>query len=357
MTMTRDRAALVWIAAIVVFFWLLYALSSVMAPFVAGIGVAYFLDPLTDKIEERIRSRTLATAIVIITFFGLVGVGGFFLFPLLQSQLAGLAARIPDVVNAIHMAAQPVFEQVQAGLTEDQQERLRHAVEQYAGSAVQWFGNVLEGVWSGGLAIVGVLSLLLISPLVAFYLLRDWDNIVAQINEMLPRSSAGTIREQVLAIDSTLAAFVRGQAIVCLLLATYYGTGLALVGLESGLLVGMLTGLAAFIPYLGVLTGLAVSLAIAIVQFDTVQPVLMVAAVIGVGHVLEGGFLTPKLLGGRVGLHPVWVLFALMAGATVFGFTGVLLAVPVASVVGVLVRFAMTRYLDSQLYKGTGSNP
>lgn len=350
--MVRERQAIVWLAVIAVFVLALYELSGMLAPFVAGIGVAYFLDPLTDRIEERIKSRTAATAMVIVGFFGLVGIGGFFLYPLLQTQVAGLAARVPDVMEAIGTASQPVLEQIKAGLTEAQQNKLQTAMEQYVGNIAQWAGGLLSRVLSGGLALFSLLGVVLISPLVAFYLLRDWDRIIARIDSLLPLENAATIREQVRAIDSTIAGFVRGQAIVCLILAAYYGTGLALTGLESGLLVGILTGLGAFIPYLGVLTGLAVSMAIATVQFDTLQPILMVLGVIGVGHVLEGGFLTPKLLGGRVGLHPVWVLFALMAGATLFGFTGVLLAVPTAAVIGVLVRFGTTRYLASQLYKG-----
>lgn len=352
--MVRERQAFVWLAAIAVFLILLYALSGMLTPFVIGIGVAYFLDPPTDYLEAKLKSRTAATAFMIVGFFGLVAVGGFFLYPLLQTQVAGLAARVPEVMDAVATASQPVLEQIKAGLTEAQQQKLQGAMEQYVGAIAQWAGGVLSGVLSGGLALFSLLGIVLISPLVAFYLLRDWDRLVARIDGLLPRDNAATIREQVRAIDTTIAGFVRGQAIVCLILAAYYGTGLALTGLESGLLVGILTGLGAFIPYLGVLTGLIVSVAIATVQFDAVQPVLMVVGVIAVGHVLEGGFLTPKLLGGRVGLHPVWVLFALMAGATVFGFTGVLLAVPTAAVVGVLVRFGTARYLASSLYKGLG---
>lgn len=352
--MINQRQVVVWALAILAVLFAIYHLKAMLLPFVAGIGVAYFLDPLTDKIEAKLRSRTAATALVIVGFFFLVGAAAFFLYPLLQAQVVNLAARAPELVDALTTSLKPVFARIQADLTPEYQTKLSGAVEQYAGSVATWFGSVLEGVWSGGLAVVGMLSLMLISPLVAFYLLRDWDNIVARIDNLLPRDNAATIRTQVHEIDRTLAAFVRGQGIVCLVLATYYGTGLALAGLESGLLIGILTGLAAFIPYLGVLTGLAVAVAVALVQFDAWQPVAMVVAVIGVGHVLEGGFLTPKLLGGRVGLHPAWVLFALMAGATLFGFTGVLLAVPTAAVVGVLVRFGTTRYLQSRLYQGTG---
>jgi predicted PurR-regulated permease PerM len=346
----------VWLTAVLLVLLAVYLLRGVLAPFLAGIGVAYFLDPLTDKVEARVRSRTLATAVVIIGFFGLVGVGVFFLFPLLQHQVTGLAARMPDVFDALRAAAEPLFERLQAGLTADQQRSLEGAIQQYAGSLAERLGDLVGGVWSGGLAVFGMLGLLLISPLVAFYLLRDWDRLIARLDALLPRDSASTIREQARAVDRTLAAFVRGQALVCMLLAAYYGTGLALTGLQSGLLVGILTGLAAFIPYLGVLAGLIVSVAIAVVQFDSWIPVASVVAVIAVGHALEGGFLTPKLLGGRVGLHPVWVLFALMVGGSLFGFTGVLLAVPSAAVIGVLVRFGTTRYLDSRLYQGSGTN-
>ena len=195
-----------------------------------------------------------------------------------------------------------------------------------------------------------MLSLLVITPLVAFYLLRDWDLITEKIDVWLPRRAQPKIREQAGAIDDTLAAFVRGQSSVCLILALFYGIGLTLVGLKSGLLVGFGAGFISFVPYVGAAVGLTVGLVIALFQFSEWLPIVIVAAIFLVGQTLESYVFTPKLVGNRVGLHPVWVIFALLAGGTLFGFTGVLLAVPMAAITGVLTRFAISRYLVSPLY-------
>jgi predicted PurR-regulated permease PerM len=203
--------------------------------------------------------------------------------------------------------------------------------------------------------LINLVSLLVITPVVAFYLLRDWDRIVIQIDSWLPRRYAETIREQVRAVDATLAGFLRGQGTVCLILAIYYGLGLSLAGLDFGLVIGLVAGLLSFVPYVGAIVGLLLSVGLALVQFDAWLPIAIVAAVFILGQVVEGNFLTPKLVGESVGLHPVWIIFALLAGGTLFGFVGLLLAIPAAAVIGVGVRFALDRYLVSAYYKGPGS--
>jgi predicted PurR-regulated permease PerM len=205
-------------------------------------------------------------------------------------------------------------------------------------------------------ALFQLISLVVITPLVSFYLLRDWDRIVERIDAYLPRGSAPAIHDQFGKIDRTLAGFIRGQATVCLILGAFYAVGLSLVGLEFGLLIGLGTGLISFIPYFGMMVGLAVGISVALAQFSGLGSVALVAAVFAVGQVAEGNFLTPKLVGDRVGLHPVWVIFALLAGGTLFGFTGILLAVPAAAVIGVLVRFTLESYRDSRLYEGLGDD-
>jgi predicted PurR-regulated permease PerM len=187
---------------------------------------------------------------------------------------------------------------------------------------------------------------------VTFYLLRDWDHIVMKVESWLPRHHAKTIRAQIVEIDRTIAGFVRGQATVCVVLATYYGLALTLVGLDLGLVIGALTGLGAFVPYVGMFIGLVISMALAVAQGTGWGLVGGVALVFLVGNVLEGNVLTPKLVGDRVGLHPVWIIFSLLAGGALFGFVGILLAVPLAAVIGVVIRFALSRYLTSELYSG-----
>ena len=202
------------------------------------------------------------------------------------------------------------------------------------------------------LAIVRGRPLLVVTPVVSWYLLRDWDRIIAQVDSWLPRAHRDVIREQFGLIDDTLAGFVRGQATVCLILGGAYALALELAGLQYGLVVGLISGLISFIPYVGSLVGLALSVGLAAIQFDEPMRIVLIAVIFVAGQAIEGNFLTPKLVGERVGLHAVWVLFAMLAGGSLFGFLGILLAVPVAAVIGVLVRFGLARYMDSAFYSG-----
>ena len=353
--MNRRLANILLILAVVGV--LLYLLKSVLLPFVAGILVAYFLDPLADRLERTGCSRTLATAIITAGFFLAVGLGIVVVFPLLQDQIVGLVHRAPAVIEAVRDRAQPLIERLHTQLTDEQVAKLKDAAGGYAGEAVKWVTQFVKGLLSGGVAFFQLISLLIITPLVSFYLLRDWDRIVERFDALLPRDMAPTIRAQMAAIDATVAGWVRGQATVCLILGIWYGLGLTAVRLEFGLVVGFITGLVSFIPYFGCGIGLVVALGIAFAQFGIGAKMAMVVAVFVIGQIVEGYVLTPRLVVEKVGLHPVWVIFALFAGGALFGFTGVLLAVPVAAVIGVLIRFAISRYKESSLYRGddTGS--
>lgn len=349
--MTAERRWLIWLGIAVVMAVLIYEMRAALTPFIAGMAVAYLLDPLADRLEAVGVPRTGAVCIILGTFLAILVIIAILLFPLLQTQIVELAERLPTYIQKLRDAAMPLIERLQASLSGAEAERLRTAVGNVAGNVVGWVGQILGGLWSGGLAVFNALSLVVIMPVVAFYLLRDWDRIVAHIDSLLPRDAAGTIREQVREIDDRLSGFVRGQASVCLALGIWYATGLTMVGLDFGLLVGIAAGLISFVPYLGTGLGLVVGLGLAFAQFDTWLPIGLVAAVFATGQILEGYVLTPRMVGERVGLHPVWVLFALMAGGALLGFTGVLLAVPAAAVIGVLVRFAISRYLQSPLYR------
>jgi predicted PurR-regulated permease PerM len=212
--------------------------------------------------------------------------------------------------------------------------------------------EAVRRVLTGSLAVVNLLSLVFITPVVTFYLLRDWDRIVAKVDSWLPRDHADIIRVQMGEINRTLSGFIRGQATVCLALGTIYGVGLSLVGLDLGLVIGMTSGMLSFIPYLGSITGFVTGMGLAFAQGADWHLPAMVAGVFAFGQVMEGNVLTPKLVGDKVGLHPVWIMFALLAGGTLFGFVGILLAVPVAAVIGVVVRFALSHYLASPIYHG-----
>ena len=327
-------------------------LSEIMLPFVAGMAVAYFLDPLADRLEKWRCSRTLATSLITAAFFVLAVAMVVVLFPLLQAQLTNFLTRVPDYASRLREFAIPLLERLETDLTPAQMEKLGDAARAYGAQAIGWIAELLKRLWSGGVALLQLLSLIVITPLVTFYLLRDWDRIVARIDALLPREAAPTFRARFKEIDEMLAGFVRGQASVCLILGILYAVGLTAVGLDFGLLVGLGTGLISFVPYFGMLVGLAVGLGMAFAQFHELLPIGLVAAVFAAGQIVEGQFLTPKLVGERVRLHPAWVIFALLAGGALFGFTGILLAIPAAAVIGVLVRFGIERYTQSRLYRG-----
>jgi predicted PurR-regulated permease PerM len=231
-------------------------------------------------------------------------------------------------------------------------QRLRDAVGGQVGKAVQLFGALFHRVFDGGMALVTVSTFLFVTPIVAFYLLRDWDKLVGWIDALIPRDHAKTVRTQARLVDETLSGFVRGQATVCLVLGLTYGIALTLAGLQFGFVVGVLAGILAFIPYVGTIFGLFASVGLALLQFDDPTRIGIVAGIFILGQVLEGNVLTPKLVGERVGLHPVWVIFALFAGGTVLGFLGMLLALPVAAATGVLVRFAVAQFRLSPIFLG-----
>jgi predicted PurR-regulated permease PerM len=350
--MTASRRALFWLAGAAAFVVALNVFSPILLPFVAAMAIAYFLDPAADWLERRGVWRWLASALILALFFAAGVAVVVLLAPLLQAQLVELVRSVPDFVAWLREQLLPLAERLYGGVPGAEVTDLRGLAATYAGDVVAWLGSVVKGLWSGGLALLNLVSLLIVTPVVAFYLLRDWDRLVARIDGLLPRAQAPVIREQIGRIDRIIADYVRGVALVCLFLAAAYGIALTVVGLQFGLVIGIGAGLISFIPFLGALAGFLVGVGLALFQFSEWTPIAAVAGIFVVGQVLEGNVLTPRLVGGRIGLHPVWVLFALFAGGALFGFVGVLLAVPVAASIGVLGRFAVARYLGSGLYLG-----
>lgn len=347
-----QRQVLFWLGLFAVFMLSVWALRDILLPFVAGLAIAYLLDPVADRLEAWGLSRTLSVVIITAMAFLVLALGILVLIPVLQDQVGTFIAKLPDYTRGLWDRLQPLLALAQSHVATEQIETLRANVGEHAGAMLRWLASLLGRVLSGGAAVVSILSLLVITPVVAFYLLRDWDRIVALLDDLLPRQHQDTIRAQAREIDKTLAGFVRGQASVCLILGIFYAVGLSVIGLDVGLIVGFGAGLISFIPYVGSISGFVVSMALALAQFGDITPLLAVAAVFGVGQFVEGNYLTPKLVGESVGLHAVWIIFALMAGGSLFGFVGMLLAVPVAAVIGVLVRFALGEYRDSPLYQG-----
>ena len=349
--MTAAQQLRFWLVGLIVTLIAVYFLRAILLPFVAGMGIAYFLDPACDRLEKWM-SRTWATTLVTLVFALVLVVAFLLIVPLTVDQLTQFVQALPDLISRAHEKLMPYYTRLQLTFDLPDQTELTTMVRDRLGTALAWFGGGLAGLAQGGVAIANLLSLVFITPVVAFYLLRDWDRIVAKIDALLPRQHAAVIRAQGRDIDMTLAGFARGQATVCLILATYYATALMIAGLPFGLVVGIAAGFLTFIPYLGAIGGFVIAMAIALINFDGWSGIIAVAVIFVIGQVAEGNILTPKLVGERVGLHPVWVIFALLAGGALFGFLGLLLAVPVAAAIGVLVRFALSRYLQSPVYLG-----
>ena len=348
MTM-RDQARF-WLLFGLVFFLLVYLFRDILMPFVAGLLVAYFLDPLADKLEHSGLNRTLSVSVITLAFFTLLVLLMMAALPLIGSQISGFMERMPNYIAAIERSVKPAVMDYLGNLAPEEMEELMGVIKNNALKALQITGNVVRRLLSGGVELLSLLSLLFITPVVSFYLLRDWDRMVAQMDSWLPKAHAEEIRCCIREIDTTIAGFVRGQATVCMMLGVGYGVALSIVGLEFGFLIGLFTGVFSFIPYVGMLAGLVIGMGVAIAQFSDLLDIGLVALVFAAGQVIEGNFLTPKLVGNRVNLHPVWVMFALLAGGVVFGFIGILLAVPVAACIGVLVRRGLGSYLTSPLY-------
>jgi predicted PurR-regulated permease PerM len=343
-----------WGIAAAIFFALLWLLSDVILPFVLGAAIAYLLDPIADWLQRRGLSRTLAT--VIITVFALLAVVFLLLLviPTLVEQTVQLFQVMPELVRNVQTWLTTRFPDLL-----NAESQLRQSLQDFAAMLQARGAEFVETLLSSAMSLVNVIVLIVIVPVVTFYLLLDWDNMVARIDALLPRDHAPTVRHLASEIDRTLSSFVRGQGLVCLILGVYYAVALALVGLQFGLVVGFVAGALTFIPYVGALFGGALAIGLALYQFwGDWWWIVAVWAIFQSGQFVEGNILTPNLVGSSVGLHPVWLIFALSAFGALFGFVGLLVAVPVAAIIGVLVRFALGRYRESLLYRGvSGGEP
>ncbi len=350
--MSREKRLWLWLAVLAVFVLAVWLLRSILPPFLVGMAVAFFFDPVVERLQRLGLSRLWATVVITLIFFLLAPIVVALLAPIIGDQVSSFAQRVPSYVQSLAHAADPVWNTMKKSLSPKDIEEIRSAASDYAGTVAGWAGTLAKDVVGSSLAVANALSLLFITPFVTFYLLRDWHRVTAAVDGWLPPRHAETIRAQLREINRILAGFVRGQALVCLTLAVIYGVGLTIVGLDLGLLVGVGAGFLSFIPYVGSITGFIVSIALAAGQAHGWVLPAEVAAVYVVGNQIEANFLAPRLVGSKIGLHPVWVIFALLAGGALFGFVGLMLALPVAAVVGVLARFALARYLESPLYSG-----
>ncbi|WP_170466348.1 AI-2E family transporter [Ruegeria arenilitoris] len=340
-----------WGVAAAIFVLLLWALGDVLLPFVIGGAIAYFLDPIADRLENLGLSRMAATAIITV-----VGILGFVLMilmvvPALITQLIELVEVMPSLFQQLRGFIEKQFPSLL-----DAESNSHQALVSLGETLQSKTGDVLQSVAASVGSAINVVVLLVIVPVVAVYMLLDWDRMIARIGELLPRDHAPTIKRLAGEIDAVLASFVRGMGTVCLILGTYYAVALMAAGLQFGLIVGFIAGLVTFIPYLGALIGGTLAIGLALFQFwGDWAHIGLIAGIFALGQVTEGNFLTPKLVGNSVGLHPVWLLLALSVFGALFGFVGMLVAVPVAAALGVLARFGTSVYLHSRLYTGLES--
>jgi predicted PurR-regulated permease PerM len=344
-----------WLGVAAGFLLLLWLLNDILLPFVVGAVVAYFFDPVVTRLQRAGLGRTWATAVVTVAAATIASGVAMAIVPPLFGQVEGLIAKAPEYTVKAAQRVQPMIEPLREklGLPPISTHELQAEVTQRAGQALGLLGGIAARVAQRGVAVINLLGLLFITPVVTFYLLRDWHKVLAAIDGALPLDNAPTIRSLAHEANAAVAGYLRGQALVCLCLATLYGVGLSLVGLQFGFVIGLIAGLISFIPFVGTLVGATLSIGMALAQFPPEWlGVVKVAAVFLVGHLLEGNVLSPKLVGDRVGLHAVWIMFALLAGGSLYGFVGVLIAVPVAAVIGVVVRHLMGRYRASGFYRG-----
>ncbi len=348
---TRGQRLALLVALLLLLWVCLQLFASVLLPFVTAALVAYFLDPMASRLTRAGLPRPVAAILLIFALIAGTLLFALLLYPLIIAQLTILVTRLPGYFDMLRGWLGEGIAHLQQRLgPEFVDNRLRELVGSQAGNMASFLTSTLSRVIGSGFALFNVLTLLVVTPVVAFYLLRDWPRMIRRVDGWLPRRYSGVLRAQAKEVNRILAAWVRGQALCCLLLALFYAIGLSVVGLDLGLIVGLSAGLLSFIPYVGTITGAVSSLGLAIAQFPTWGGVIEVAVVFLVGQLLEGYVIYPRFLGDRVELHAVWVIFALFAGGAVFGFLGVLLAVPVAATIGVLTRFWLRRYLASPLY-------
>jgi predicted PurR-regulated permease PerM len=348
--MSVERQLAFWLATFAVVVVLLWLLSDILLPFVAGMAIAYLLDPLTNRLERLGVNRRLAALLIVgLVVLAIIAIL-LVIVPVLANQLYALIANIPGYVTrlqALLLASEVPWlrELLGAGDTK--------TIGDLVSQGAVWLAGFLRSLWAGGRSLISIFSLVVVTPVVAYYLICDWPRIVVTVREWIPLAYRDSVHGVLHEIDAAIAGFVRGQTGVCLILGSFYSVCLTVVGLNFGVLIGLISGLISFIPFVGSMTGLVLAMGVAIAQFwPEWTPIVAVLVIFLVGQFIEGYILAPKLVGESVGLHPVWLMFAMFAFGYLFGFVGLLVAVPVAAAIGVVLRFALRQYRASPLYTG-----
>lgn len=358
--MTRISPALAfWLILIAGFAFVLFVLADILTPFLLALAIAYLLDPMVSRMQRSGVNRGVASFSIIIALSLMLFAAVAVILPALVNQISQLIQSLPaywDTARAYIEAnwyhwLEPLREHLRLPAPAPGDPRPQVIPERLTETAVPWLAGQLQSMLTGGLAWVQSLIILFVTPVIAFFLLKDWPDMIAVIDRALPRKDAPTIRRLAVEIDNTVSNYLRGQLTVLLILSAFFMISLQLVGLNYGLLIGLIAGMISFVPYLGTFTGFVLSGSVAFLQFyPDWASIMTVVSIFVVGQIVESNVLTPKIVGDRVRLHPVWLIFALFAFGYLFGFTGLIVAVPLAAVIGVLVRYAMGRYYESPVY-------
>lgn len=348
----RRRIPIRWLLVAAIILWFAYATRGVLGPFIAGLVIAYLLDPVADRLEARGVPRWAAAMLILIGFFGVFALLILAMAPLVVAQFQQLVQNLPQLIQSLG----PLVERLSDAAGDVV--ALETFTNDLMHRAAAWLSTLATGILSRGLAVFNLLALFVMMPVVAFYALRDYDVLTARINAWWPPRYAGTIRRLLGESDAALAGFVRGQSLVCLSLAIFYSVGWSLLGLNYALVLGTLAGVLGFVPYLGVVVSVGLGLLVGLGQWGPdVLHLGLILVIFFVGQILESTVLTPNLIGNRIGLHPLWVLFAVFAGGELLGILGVFLAVPVAAVLGVVMRWLLGEYLKSPLFMDEDEPP
>jgi predicted PurR-regulated permease PerM len=339
----------------------LILLSDILFPFLVGMATAYMLDPAADRLERMRFSRVAATSIITVIVFLVLALVVLILLPPLADQSARLATELPGYVEGLRDRLLPALTGLIERFSLATDLSATGMIKEQSGKAIEVFVGSVTGLLQSGVALLNLVALMFVTPIVTFYMLRDWDRMITSIRNLVPPDHLRSFDRLGEQIDEVLAGFIRGQGMVCAFLALFYGLGLWAAGLNYGLIIGILTGLVSFVPFIGMALGLVVGLSVAVFQFQDIWMIALVAGIFGLGQFIEGNLISPRLVGSRIHLHPVWVIFAVLAGTALFGLLGTLLAVPFAAVLGVLIRFWVERYQQSALYhpppKGEAAEP
>lgn len=353
--MTLERQLRFWLGAFALLVGFLWLFSGVLLPFVVGIALAYLLDPAADRLERLGLPRSVAALSIVLGLVVLLLLALILVVPLLGEQFSTFVDELPNLVNRLRALAAPWVDGPLGRLMGENKSTLEANIGQAISQGAGWIAQLLQPILSSGRTVLSALSVIVIAPVVAAYMLIDWDRMIARIDEWLPLRHRAVLRRLASQMNAAVSGFVRGQVAVSVTMGLFYGLGLAMVGLRFGLLIGLMAGILGVIPYLGFGSGLVVGVIVALVQFwPDWHGLALVLAVFAVGQGLEGYVLTPNWVGRSVGLHPVWLLFSLFAFGSLFGFVGMLVAVPAAASIGVLARYALEQYLASPLHLDGG---